>query len=366
MEPPPAPSVRTSITGIATGSPHSISYSVVNCGSPSRSSPRRSSCRPCQGDRLLEAGFVREVGAADHSAGEPGEQQLHRPLRRLRQPGGAAVRLEQRAGASDAVFAQRGADARTVAAQQRLQVGVGEGGAGALVLAPQRRDAMREGDRDGRKTPFQERAERKLMDRVEIGEQQTHRDRLGTSVGDLRRQSLHRRRFQRRHHLALGVDPLGHLPGNLRRRTSGRGLRQCRSYSLLRLMRWMNGMSSNPAVVTYSTSAPRRCSTVLVATVVPCTMRSMASPASAALSSTRSSAPSGASGVEGALATRTDPSTPSATRSVNVPPVSMPRASGPGDASRNPSGLASSLTSPAVHTRRSTSLQHASREPGVC
>ena len=147
----------------------------------------------------------------------------------------------------------------------------------------------------------------------------------------------------------------------LRRLTSGRGLSQCRSYSLLRLMRWMKGMSSKPAVATYSTSAPRRCSTVLVATVVPCTMRSIAAPGTAALSSTLSSAPSGASGVDGALATRTDPSAPSATRSVNVPPVSMPSASGPTDDSCTPLMPDSSLTSLAVHTRRSSSLQQGRR-----
>ena len=139
----------------------------------------------------------------------------------------------------------------------------------------------------------------------------------------------------------------------LRRRTSGRGLSQCRSYSLLRLMRWMNGMSSNPAVVRYSTSAPRRCSTALVATVVPCTMRSIAAPGTAALSSTLSSAPNGASGVDGALATRTEPSAPIATRSVNVPPVSMPTASAPA------ADFISEflLTSLPVHTRRSRGMQ---------
>ena len=79
-------------------------------------------------------------------------------------------------------FAQRLADAPAVAAQQRLQVGVGEGGAGALVLAPQRRDPVREGDRDGGKAPLQERAERKLMGRVEIRKQQADRDRVGAAM----------------------------------------------------------------------------------------------------------------------------------------------------------------------------------------
>ena len=162
------------------------------------------------GDRLPEARLAREVGAADHASGEPGEQQVDRPFGRLGEPGGAAVRLEQRTGAAHVAFAQRLADAPAVAAQQRLQVGVGEGGAGALVLAPQRRDPVREGDRDGGKAPLQERAERKLMGRVEIGEQQADRDRVGAALGDLRRELLHGRGLQRHHHLALGVDTLGH------------------------------------------------------------------------------------------------------------------------------------------------------------
>ena len=147
-----------------------------------------------EGDRLLEARLAREVGTADHPAGEPREQQLDRPLRCLREPGGAAVRLEQRAGTAHAALAQRCADARAVAAQQRLQVGVGHGGAGALVLAPYRCDPMREGHRDGGKALLQERAELQLMGRVEIGEQQTHRDRLGAALRDLRRELLHGRR----------------------------------------------------------------------------------------------------------------------------------------------------------------------------
>ena len=109
----------------------------------------------------------------------------------------------------------------------------------------------------------------------------------------------------------------------LRRFTSGCGLSQCRSYSLLRLMRWMNGTSSKPAVVTYAMPAPRRWMTALVATVVPCTIRSIASTGTADFSSTSSRAPSGALGVDGLLAIRTDPSVPIATRSVKVPPVSM-------------------------------------------
>ena len=60
------------------------------------------------------------------------------------------------------------------------------------------------------KAPFQERADLQLVGRVEVGEQQAHRDRLGSALRDLRREPLQGRRLQRHHHLALGVDALDH------------------------------------------------------------------------------------------------------------------------------------------------------------
>ena len=65
--------------------------------------------------------------------------------------------------------------------------------------------------------------------------------------------------------------------------------------------------------------APRRSSSALVATVVPCASTSTARRRRAA-PSTRATARAGSSGVDGTLATR--PS--SATTSVNVPPLSIP------------------------------------------
>src|SRR5262245_23821796 len=92
-------------------------------------------------------------------------------------------------------------------------------------------------------------------------------------------------------------------------------------------------MSRCPSVVSMPTLAPLRSRSALVATVVPCTTRSVA-PSSAAVSVPSSRASSampsitpmdGSSGVEADLAMATRPSGSTATRSVKVPPTSMPR-----------------------------------------
>src|SRR5215813_1545493 len=91
-------------------------------------------------------------------------------------------------------------------------------------------------------------------------------------------------------------------------------------------------MSRCPSVVSMPTVAPLRSRSALVATVVPCTTRSVA-PSSGAVSvpssRARSAMPSitpmdGSSGVEADLAMATRPSGSTATRSVKVPPTSMP------------------------------------------
>ena len=87
----------------------------------------------------------------------------------------------------------------------------------------------------------------------------------------------------------------------------------------------MKGTSRNPFVVTNSTRAPSRCSRALVATVVPRINDEKASGGSCDSRITPISASSGWCGEDGHLATTRSPvASSSATRSVNVPPVSMP------------------------------------------
>src|SRR5207247_5335039 len=91
-------------------------------------------------------------------------------------------------------------------------------------------------------------------------------------------------------------------------------------------------MSRWPSVVRMPTLAPLRSRSALVATVVPCTRRSVAARrarASAPSSRARSPMPSitpmeGSSGVDADLAMATRPSPSTATRSVKVPPTSTP------------------------------------------
>src|SRR5262245_24666046 len=89
----------------------------------------------------------------------------------------------------------------------------------------------------------------------------------------------------------------------------------------------MKGTSSNPAVVNRHSRAPLRSSKAFVATVVPWTSR--ATPGGAA-STAASTASTGRSGVDGTFPTRVSPERMSmATRSVNVPPESMPTSQSP-------------------------------------
>src|SRR4051794_22557677 len=90
-------------------------------------------------------------------------------------------------------------------------------------------------------------------------------------------------------------------------------------------MRPIADTSSNPAVVSSSTRAPLRSSSAFVPTVVPSVTDASAAGSTPADSSDRKIAAAGSAGVEGTFATVGRPvSASSTTRSLNVPPVSMP------------------------------------------
>ena len=90
-------------------------------------------------------------------------------------------------------------------------------------------------------------------------------------------------------------------------------------------MRPIVGTSSKPAVVSSSTRAPLRSSSAFVPTVVPTVTDASEAASTPAASSERKIAAAGSAGVDGTLATTVRPvSSSSTTRSVNVPPVSMP------------------------------------------
>jgi hypothetical protein len=87
----------------------------------------------------------------------------------------------------------------------------------------------------------------------------------------------------------------------------------------------MKGMSSNPFVVRKTTRDPALVSTALMPSVVPTTTKVTSSAARPAASRAETTVPTGSSGRDGTLARDHLPlSSSTATRSVNVPPVSIP------------------------------------------
>ena len=104
----------------------------------------------------------------------------------------------------------------------------------------------------------------------------------------------------------------------------GRTNRGSKRAGRLRLVRPISIRSRKPAVVTSPTRAPRRWRMAFVATVVPWTMR-RTRPAGASPSSPSSTARASSLGVDGTFASRIAPVSSSiATRSVKVPPTSIP------------------------------------------
>ncbi len=94
---------------------------------------------------------------------------------------------------------------------------------------------------------------------------------------------------------------------------------------ILRLVRPISIRSRKPAVVSSATRAPRRSSTALVPTVVPCTRRRTSALAMPSAASPARTASASWWGRDGTLVTTTRPvSASTAVRSVKVPPTSMP------------------------------------------
>ncbi len=116
-------------------------------------------------DGLLAAGGARHVRAADRAAGDAREQQVRGALARLVGERVPAVRLEQRPAAGHALRVERGRDAVHVALEERLRVRVDGRGRAALVLAPDRRDLVRERDRQVGEPLAQQVARRAARDR---------------------------------------------------------------------------------------------------------------------------------------------------------------------------------------------------------
>ena len=164
-----------------------------------------------QRDCLPAVRGTRHVRAADRAAGDAREQQVRGALARLVRERVAAVRLQQRPAPGHALLVERRRDAVDVALEERLRVRVDRGRRPALVLAPDRCDLVRERHRQVGKALAQQLAGRSLVIRIEVGEEQAHRDRDGPSavggepLGDAIAEPL---QVDRLEHAALLVDAL--------------------------------------------------------------------------------------------------------------------------------------------------------------
>ena len=115
--------------------------------------------------------------------------------------------------AATAASSSRRRIARRRPRDDRLEIGVGERGRGALVLLPLRQDLVGDRERQARQLLGQDRLHRLLVGRVEVGEQQADGDRRDLRLG---RGSRPRPRAPRpgraaRDDRAIGVDALVEL-----------------------------------------------------------------------------------------------------------------------------------------------------------
>src|SRR5262249_39558253 len=128
-------------------------------------------------DEVVDPEELPEVVTGDDPARQTGEEQLDRlGLRRLRGRL-AAVRLHPRPGHAEVFRRQRVPRAGHVLLHDRLDVAVGDAGAAALVLAPDRGDFVRERNRDVRKALPQKIPYPQLVRGVDVGKQQADGDR---------------------------------------------------------------------------------------------------------------------------------------------------------------------------------------------
>jgi len=129
------------------------------------------------------AGGAGEQAGPDGAARRAGENAPGARPRRL--PGGRdAARGAHHDGLRQTRPARRLAEAAEVAAEQGGEIGVDRGRRAALVLAEARQHLVRGGDVDVGERAAQVRGDRPLVRRVEVGEEQADRDRLGAALAD--------------------------------------------------------------------------------------------------------------------------------------------------------------------------------------
>ncbi len=165
-------------------------------------------------DQLALASLLAEERAADDAAAQSREQQLDRLRLGRSRHGVAAVRLHQRPWRTQRHRLEAPPNIVDVGADRRLDIGIGDDRAAALVFPPDRRHRVRERYRHVGKAPAQECAEPQLVHGVDVGEQQADRDRraafiaAGQKPGDRVRHCLEPGVVQRRQDFTVVAEPL--------------------------------------------------------------------------------------------------------------------------------------------------------------
>ena len=159
---------------------------------------------------LVEAALAGQRRGQDGAAGRARFDQADRELARGLERGEAAARGDEEEGTAHAPLAQRLVEAAEIAVHHRLDVGVGDRGRPALVLADLGRDLAGQRDRYAGQQLAQDIARAPLVLAVEIGVHVADGDRLDAGSLELGRECPHRRLVERDQHVAAAVHAFRH------------------------------------------------------------------------------------------------------------------------------------------------------------
>ena len=228
-----------------------------------------------EGEDAALAALERDVSGQDGAAGRARLHQSHRELRGRLQAGEAAARGHQVDRPGVAELGEGALQAVQVARHQRLHVGVGDGGGGALVLAGLRADGRRQADADGRDTarPGWRRCAARARGWRRSGSAPRRSPRCPCRRCAWRPGARPPRRAARR--TAPCTSRRSGTVKRSSRGTSGGVLTMLMSYWSKRLSSAISITSRKPSVAISAVLAPLRSMMALVASVVPCTNRPM-------------------------------------------------------------------------------------------
>jgi hypothetical protein len=146
-----------------------------------------------------------------HAAGGTGLHQADRVARRDVARDGAAIGQHQEQRARDARLAQPGIEPREVAREDRQDIGVGNGGGAALVLADLRHEVRGEADGEARRFLRHQFRKAPFVHGIGEGVQQADRNRLHARIAQCPDRGARRGFVERRADAAIRHQPFRHL-----------------------------------------------------------------------------------------------------------------------------------------------------------